>query len=328
MPDIATVNNIVQIGVEATPGTSVAATKLLQALSIEPAIKADIKTFRPMGGKFATVAALGKESVEAKLSGQATYTEIVYPLASAFAYAAPVQISPPSGLAYRWTFTPSQSQTDTIKTYTVEHGSSVRARKWTYGLVTEFGYKLTRDEFTIDGTMLGQALQDGISLTASPTAVPLVPILPTQVNVYLDSTSAGIGTTQLLRVLSAEFKMSDRFGPVWPLNSAISGFAAHVETAPKAELKLLVEADAQGMELLTAMRTGDKKYIRITATGPNIETGNDYSFQHDLCGVVSDVSDFSDEDGVYAIEWTFTVAYDAAWGMAQQIQVVNTLSTL
>ena|SRR5579883_1076991 len=131
--DIATVNNIVQIGVEATPGTSVAATKLLQALSIEPAIKADIKTFRPMGGKFATIAALGKEWIEAKLSGAANYTELVYPLASAFSYAAPTQISPPSGQAYRWTFTPSQSATDTIKTYTVELGSSVRAHKFTSG---------------------------------------------------------------------------------------------------------------------------------------------------------------------------------------------------
>ncbi|HXF54827.1 MAG TPA: hypothetical protein VNK52_11955, partial [Hyphomicrobiaceae bacterium] len=171
-------------------------------------------------------------------------------------------------------------------------------------------------------------LQDGITMTASPTEIELVPVLPTQVDVYLDNTAAGIGTTKFTRVLSAELNISDRFGQVWPLDSSLSGFAAHVETEPTVTLALTLAADAQGMGPLTAMRNGDKRFIRLKATGPNIETGNDYLFQIDMCGVVSEVGDFSDEDGVYAIQWTFRATYDSGWGKAMEVQVDNKLSAL
>ena len=329
MAERTSITQVTQVGVETTPGTGVAANKLLQALSIEPAIKADVKTFRPLGAKYATIAALGKEWVEAKISGDvACYNHLAYLLSSVLTYAAPVQQG--SSAAYLWTFTPAQSAEDTIKTFTVEQGSSVRAGKFAYGIVTEFGLKFDREKVEVSGSMLGQAYQDGITMTSSPTAIAVQPILPTALDVYLDSTSGGIGTTKLTRALSGEFSISDRFGPVWTLNSEVSGFAAHVEQTPKAQLKLLVEADAMGMGPLTAMRAGDKRYIRLKAVGPLIASTYYYTFQLDLCGVVADVGEFSDEDGVYAVEWTFAVAYDQAWGSGQamQVQLTNTIGTL
>jgi len=329
MAERTSITQVTQVGVETTPGTSVAANKLLQALSIEPAIKADIKTFKPLGAKYATIAALGKEWVEAKISGDvACYNHLAYLLSSVMAYAAPVQQG--GSAAYLWTFTPAQSAEDTVKTFTVEQGSSVRAGKFTYGIVKDLSLKFSRESISVDGAMLGQAYQDGITMTATPTAIAVQPILPTALDIYLDSTSGGIGTTKLTRAFSGEFSISDRFGPLWVLNSTVSGFAATVEQAPKAQLKLLVEADATGMGPLTAMRAGDKRYIRLKVVGPLIASTYYYTFQLDLCGVVSEVGEFSDEDGVYAIEWTFDVAYDSAWssGRAMQVQLTNTISAL
>ncbi len=329
MPERTTITQITQVGVETTPGTGVAANKLLQALSIEPAIKADIKTFRPLGAKYTTIAALGKEWVEAKISGDvACYNHLAYLFSSIMAYQAPVQQG--GSAAYLWTFTPAQSAEDTVKTFTVEQGSSARAGKFTYGIVTDLGLKFSREAISVDGTMLGQAYQDGITLTSSPTAIPIQPILPTALDVFIDSTSAGIGSTKLTRAFSGSFSFGNRFGPLWALNSAVSGFAATVELVPKAQLKLLVEADAAGMGPLTAMRAGDKRYIRLKVVGPLIASTYYYTFQMDLAAVVSDVSDFSDQDGVYAIEWTFDVAFDAAWssGRAMQVQLTNVLTTL
>jgi len=329
MAERTSITQITQVGVETTPGVGVAANKLLQALSIEPAIKADIKTFKPLGAKYTAIAALGKEWVEARITGDvACYNHLVYLLSGVMAYAAPVQQG--GTTAYLWTFTPAQNAEDTIKTFTVEQGSSVRAGKFTYGLVTEFGLRFDRETIEVSGSMLGQAYQDGISMTASPTAIAVQPILPTALNVYLDTTSANIGTTKLTRALSGEFSISDRFGLLWAIDSAVSGFAAHVEQAPRAQLKLMVEADATGMGPLTAMRAGDKRYIRLKAVGPLIASTYYYTFQFDLCGVVSDVSEFSDQDGVYAIEWTFDIAYDSAWssGRAMQVQLTNTVSAL
>jgi len=329
MAERTSITQVTQVGVETTPGSGVAANKLFQALSIEPAIKADVKTFKPLGAKYATIAALGKEWVEAKISGDvACYNHLAYLLSSVMAYAAPVQQG--ATTAYLWTFTPAQSTEDAVKTFTVEQGSSVRAGKFTYGLVTEFGLKFDREKIEVSGSMLGQAYQDGITMTASPTAIPIQPILPTDLDVYLDATSASIGTTKLTRALSGEISISDRFGPLWAINSTVDGFAAHVEQAPKTQLKLMVEADATGMGLLAAMRNGDKRYIRLKAVGPLIASTYYYTFQLDLCAVVSDVGEFSDEDGVYAIEWTFDVAYDPAWasGQAMQVQLTNVLSAL
>lgn len=328
MAERTSITQVTQIGVEATPGTAVAATKKLQAISIEPGIKAEVQSFRPMGGKFPVLAALGKEWTEASISGQAVYTDLVYLLAGVLAYAAPTQITTPDGKAYRWTFTPAQSAEDTVKTFTVEHGSAARAGRFSYGLVTQFGLKIDRGGLEVSGSMLGQRYEDNKSLSASPTAIEPIPILPTQVDVYIDDEADDLGTTKLLRVPSVEFEISDRFGPLWVLNSDNDSWVTHVETEPSATLKLLVEADAAGMALLTAMRTGTKKFVRVQATGAEIETGNDYELTLDLCGTVTEVSEFSDSDGIYAIEWTFQATYDATWKKALTVDVVNTLSAL
>jgi len=329
MAERSTITQVTQIGVETEAGTAVAAGKLLQALSIEPAIKADVSTFRPIGGKYTTIAALGKEWVEAKISGEvACYNHLAYLLAGILNKPTPVQQG--ATAAYLWTFTPAQTAADTIATFTVEQGSSARAGSFAYGLISSLGLSFSREKIAVSGTMLGQAYEDGITMTAKPTAIAVKPILPTDLDVYLDDTSAGIGTTKLTRVLSGSLDISDRFGTLWAINSAVSGFAAHVETPPTAQLKLLVEADATGMGLLTPMRAGDKRYIRLAAEGPTIADTYKYALQIDLCGVVTDVGEFSDEDGVYAVEWTFDVAYDAAWASGQALKVLltNVLSAL
>ena len=64
------------------------------------------------------------------------------------------------------------------------------------------------------------------------------------IDVYMDPTSGTLGTTKLTRVLNANIHISDRFGPVWVLNTANNSYVATVETEPSAELTLLVEADA------------------------------------------------------------------------------------
>lgn len=328
MPELATVTRVLQIGPETTPGTSVAANKRIRSFSIDATINASPEVIRGIGGKFPIASSLGKEWVEADLNGYLTYTEIIYLLNSVLKNVTPTQISPPSGTAYRWTFTPSQTSEDSIKTYTIERGSSTRAHKFSYGIVTGFSLSIDREKAEIGGTMLGKNFQDGITLTASPTDIDVVPVVPSTVDVFMDTTSAGLGTTRLSRVLSLEFEINDRFGSVWTLDSTQVGYAAHVEMAFDAKLTLTLEADASGMGPLSAVRNGDKRFIRIKSIGPNIETGNDYMFQLDMCGLVSEVGDFSDEDGVYAIQWVFAATHDPGWSKALEIQIINKLNAL
>lgn len=327
MAERATVNQVVQVGVESTAGTAVAANKLLQSLSIQPGIKTEVSTFRPAGSKFTTVAAQGKEWTTAKISGLPTFTEIIYPLSGVLVATTPSTVDTN---AKKWVFSPSQSATDTVKTFSVEQGSSVRAHKFAYGVVTELGLKWSRSGIELDGTMLGQRLTDGATLTAAPTALALVPCLPAKTDIYLADTAAGLaGASALTRPMSAEWRISDRFGPIWALNSANASWAAPVELAPKGSAKLKLAADAEGMGLLTQLRAGSTKFMRVKTIGDVIgATTEPYLLQVDVALKVTDVSEFSDEDGLFAIEWSFEWCYDATWTKATEVTVQNLLATL
>lgn len=328
MPERATISQVVQVGAESTPGTGVAAGKLLGALQLSGGIKAENKAFRPTGRKYSSFVVPGREWVEMKLSGQATYGEIVYPLCSILKN---VTASADGTLPKLWTIAPALSAEDTVKTYTVEIGSGVRAHKFTYGLVTEFGLKFTRAGCEIDGTMIGQRITDGITLTATPAAIenPYMPIAGTQIDVKLaDSwsglTAAGVYT----RLLSAEWRVAERFKPLWVVDSSNTSWVAHVETPPKVQLKLMVEADATGMALLDLMRAGTAKWARIACTGSLIESAKPYSLQIDGSYDVLDVSEWKDEDGVYAIEWTLEAVYDATATKTIEVIVRNKVASL
>lgn len=318
----------VQVGVEATPGTSVAASKKFISIGIEPAIQMDPQRFRPMGQKFASVVVPGKEWVEAKISGVGNYSEIIWFLSSVLV--APGAATTVDTTAKRWTFAPAASSEDTVKTFTVEQGGAVRAHKFTYGVVTELELKINRDGIEISGAMLGQRITDSIAMTGSPTTPTEVPMIPTEFDVYLDTTSGGLGVTKLQRVLEATITIGDRFAPVWVLNSANTSFVAHVEQEPTAEIKLLMEADSEGMAQLTQMRAGTTKFLRIYGISSSTagSTTQKYEFKADFAVKVKDVGDFSDEDGVYAVEWTFEIVYDATWTKALTIDVINKESAL
>jgi len=315
----------VQIGVE-TSG-SAAANKKLNSLSFKPAVKAEIATFRPMGTKYPTMTALGKEWVVSPFEGVLTFSEAIYPLASV-CDGGSVQSLGGSPAAYRWYFGSDSDGPDTPKTFTVEQGDSTRAHRFSNGLVTGLSFDFSRSEVKISGDMIGKALADDITMTSTPTAIELVPVLPTQVSVYLDNTSGSLGGTLMTRALTVSWALTDRFGPLWTLNAAEASFATQVETEPKPTVKLKIEADAVGMALLTTMRAGSTKFMRILAEGAVISGSNKYTLQIDSALQVTNVSEFSDEDGVFAIEWEFAIVYDATWGKAFEIQVMNKQSAL
>jgi len=327
MTERASIFTGVQLGVEVTSGEAVAADKKLGSLGIEPSVAAEIDSFRPMGNKYPTLAALNKEWVKAKLSGKLVYSEVIYPLSS-LCDGGSVSGLGGSPAAYSWVFTSDSDGADTPKTFTVEQGDATRAHRFANGLVTGLKFNFSRDEVGISGDMLGMRLEDGITMTAEPTAIDLIPVLPSQVDIYADDSAATLGNTQLTRVLGFEWELNGRFGPLWALNSSNTSFATTVETEPKITAKLRMEADSVGMGLLTTMRAGSTKFVRIKGTGDTISGANKYLMQIDTALKVVDVSDFSDEDGVFAIEWTLEGMHDSTWTKAFNITVINKQSAL
>ena len=328
MAERSSLNQVVQIGVETTAGTGVATTKRFQSIGIEPSPTVELDQFRPSGQKFRSLATLNKEWVTASISGRPTYTEVIYILSSLLDVAV---ITTPADAtdARNWRFTPNAFDDDAPVTYTVEHGSSFRADKFTYGIVTEGTFTFSRSSVEMSGSMMGQAIQDGITLTGSQTSLALVPVLPSEVSVYLDDVASELGDTQLSRVLSAEVALSSRYAPVWVLDASESSFVAVIESEPDLSATITMEADAEGMAQLVTMRAGTSKFLRIGAVGGVIDaTFNTYLLNLDVAVKVSDTAGFSDSDGIYAIEWSFVGVYDTTWEKAIEANVVNRLTAL
>jgi hypothetical protein len=325
MAEISTLFMGAQLGKEVTPGTSVAASKKMLSFGIKPGMQTEFKRTRAEGSKFETLATLEKEWTQASISGQPDYNELAYLFAGIFKVVTPTG----AGTAKTWVFDMANNGPDTVQTYTTEYGSSVRAYKFTYGILSALGLEFSRSGGSLSGSMLGQAIQDGVALTAGPTSAEQAPISSTHVSIYLADTAAGLdGATALARVSSTAFNISNRRSAAWFLNRANASKWVDSETVPAMTTKFVAEADAEGMGLLTTLRANSKKFIRLEAQGPLISGADYYKLTLDMPGRVSAVDEFSDVDGIYSIGWTLAANFDSTFTAAVKATLVNTLAAL
>lgn len=325
------VNQRVQIGSESTSalGTAVAANKLLENYQFVFGVSPDVLFYTPTGRKYPSVQEENKEWTDGTMTGTLDYNSVIYPLSSAMGAVAPVAHGV-SSTAKDWIFTPPLTGSIVPQTYTIQQGSSTRAHQLAYGLFTQFGYKGDRSKFETSGKIIGQMLSDGITMTTSPTVVALAPVVAKQVNVFLDPTYGALGTTQLTRVLSIDYTMDSIYEPLWVLNRSTPSWTAHVDMAPKCTCKLKVEADANGMALLGYLQSGVTYFMQVDAQGATIDVGNSIvnEFKHQMAVKVGKPSTFSDDQGVFAIEWELTIVEDSGWNNSQIFTVTNLIAAL
>jgi hypothetical protein len=327
MPERTSISQVVQLGSEATAGTSVAATKRLPSIQFDVSVEGSATPIETSGFKFNTGYVPGKEWASAKLSGQPTYDELAYILSSVLQKVNPTTVAT---TGRSWAFQPSSSAEDTVATFTVEQGSATRAHKFAYGLVHEFGLKGDRDKLEVSGSMFGQLLTDGISLTASPTTIAQIPMLPKEVDIYLDDTSAALGTTKLTRAFSWDLALKGRQMPFWTVDSAQTSWAGAVEGKVDASFKVKIAADAVHGGLLTTYRAGTTKWLRLKITSAQqAGTATPYSLTVEApLQVMEPPKKFEDQDGVFAIEYSFGLVHDGTWGKALTATLVNKLAAL
>lgn len=331
-PERASVNARVQIGAESAIGTSVACGKLLDCFDFVFGINGDLTQYAATGHKYDQVSEQNTEWTDFTTGGLMDYNGVLYPLCGVMGVATPV-VHLSSITAKDWVLTPPVSGSVAPQTYSMQQGDSVRAHEVAYGLFTDFGYTLTRKDIKLANTKgIAQAISDGATLTSNPTAVALATMVAKQFNVYLDSTSTGLGTTQLLKVLQVDYAFSGVYGPFWSINRANTSFTAHVDLKPKSSVKLKVEADSVGMGLLTSLRQGTTQFLRIDAQGAQIASDGpgaiNNEFMHDMAIKIGKPSTFSDDSGIFAIEWDCDIVEDATWGKAQTITVTNLITAL
>lgn len=332
MADRMIVSEVQQIGVETTAGTAVAPTKQFGGLSVELDTAIEFDEFKPSGQLPMSIVAPRQEWAEGSLSGYPTYTEIVYPLSNLLGAAT---ITTPSGAtnARKWLWEPDESTPWTPKTWTIRRGvPSGTAEEANYVLLSGLSFMFSRTAAPeIGGDLFGRRLDYAATLaTTGVTSPTLVPILATQVDVYLDTTSAGLGGSQLLRDFAFEWSISDLFSQIWPLNSSLTSFAAHSIQAPTIEAKLTMGNDTAGIGPVTNMRAGSTVWVRCRATGAvdSIESGQRYRLTFDMPLKVVAAPSRGDENGLSVLEWTFRNVYDSTWGKWISIELITDLTAL
>lgn len=319
MPENASVFTLTQLGAEGTAGTRGVPGTIVPSMAWKIDPDMTFQEFAPMGYKRNVEVVVGKEWCAFDIEGYGCYNCIVYPLSGVYGTATIT-----AGSITQWTFTPSSTAVDPDKTFTIQNGSSVRAIDATYGRVTSFSYHIDRDKFEIGGGGFAQRMTEGTTLQGSAKTVDLKPILPQTVDVWVDTTSAGLGTTKLTRLLSVDYELSNKANPLWAINSANTSFVADVETFPTASLKLLVEHDsANGGTLYSYLRSGQRLFVRVQGTGDTIQGGTAYTFRHDMAVEASAAPPFGDTDGVRTQEYTYSLVHDASWGKAETILIYN-----
>lgn len=319
----ATVFQGIQIGVESSPGTAVAANKKLLAVSMIPSPRVETKPFKAMGNKYASFSSLNKEWAGLNIEGVPTYNEIVYLLSSLLHYSAPTQQAASS--AYKWSFVSNTSSADVGKAFTIEQGDANNAWRVAGAKISGLTLNFSRNEITVKGNGVGLAFETGLTLTASPTSLEPVPILPTHVKFYMADSQADLaGATALSNSFSMEYSLTDKFGLAW----AIGQDPEAVEGEPNASGRIVVATDSAGMGLITTLRNADTKWFRIEATGGVIETTYNHKLTIDFPAQIDNVNDPSDLDNVYTVEFGLLPIHDSTWGKSINIEVITDVASL
>ncbi len=414
----------IQIGTESVAGTAVACSKILDAFIWTFGAKPTTKQFRGTGRQYPSASALLTEMAGGKISGPFDFAQNVYPVSSLFGGATIAAVAGSVAVnSWKWTPALTGSYAANAKTFTLQNGDSTDAEQYAYSVFTGWGYSFTRkQEATISADWMSQTFTEGVSLTASPTAVAQNPGTGAQFNLYLDATSANIGNTQLTDPLKVDFMSSGYYDAYWPINRTNASYTSIVDKEKKNELKITVQANSTGIAFRSSyLENGARAYVRVNGQGQLIEndqtvgvgaasggtftltykgqttaaiaynalasavqsalralstigatgcsvtgtaptwtvqmTGalaNDTtaltgsgsgltggalaitaapfyaSFTHDLCVFVTNMAEFSDVDGVYAVEYTFEASEDVNWasGQSMVLTLQNTLSAL
>lgn len=323
----ASVNRVVQVGVESTPGTAVPANKTLPLTSLTLSRSIDVQQFRTQGYKIPSAAPIVHDLGGGSVEGPMNFTEIVYPLSTIVTPG----ITTPGGatLARQWLFTALASGENAFKTLTIQEGDSTAAVQMAYSVLTQFGISYTDAGATISGTILGRTPTTA-SLTGSPSAIAQLPGTARGVDVYMDAIGGTIGTTKVASAKEATFSASNLRAPNFVLNTTYQSFIDTVEVPPTVEAMFACEFDAAARTLYDSVIAASNPYklIRFKIAGPIIEGATPYSLTIDFAAQVIGTQQ-RDIDGVWGYQFNLLPQYNSTFGnKAFEITLITTLTAL
>jgi hypothetical protein len=321
----STVDKGLQLGVETTPGTQVAANRKVPNLDIQWNPELQHETFRPPGQKYDTSAVVHGALMRGTYMGAGCFNSIVYALAGLIG----ATITTPGGgtNSRNWAFVPVASGRDTNqKTYTVERGDAAAAQVSTFTQISSFKLEASRQSVKYNGNVFGRLASDGNTLTASPTLITARPVAAPQIKVYVDTTWAGIGTTLVTDAYAFSLDIGEKFLPFFAFDGSTS-YKDTAEQAPDLGFGFKTAHNAQSRAWFGALAANTTYFIRAVITGPILEAAINEKIQIDIAGRFAAAPD-DDNGGVYGYEYQFNPIYDSTFNSTGGVLAVNCVNLL
>ncbi|SNR38679.1 hypothetical protein [Blastococcus mobilis] len=294
------VEQVAQVGIEATAGVAAAATWRPRTTTIKIDGSYDIAEHRPGGSYYVASTYLNAESSSGSVTGAVNLTEQRRYLALAFGAPATAETAVGSGV-YAHTFTMQPER----PTWTVEYGDATHAARAAFVYATSYELEFGRNSGTSTFSMNlgGGQFTDGVALTSAGVeelADEIVPAL--RVSLYADTSLATLGSTKVDNALAVKFSVTDLRAGKQYLDAAKPSISKVVNTVPTVGFDLTVEADSAGRAWLQKLRDREVTYLRLEALG---EGGHKLTI--DAPVMVKEVPNREDEDNVYVAKYTLRI---------------------
>lgn len=322
--------DLAQVGIEATRGTLVAATRILDMDPGGAVLKRSATVIRVRNaGSLATShrSYPGRDIISIEVAGTWTYNWAPWWFNH---FLGPLAAGTGATADKLWAFTSTEisDTADNLKSSSWEV-SGKDTRPGEYKVAGVMGQKLSlsikQDQpWTYKATLIGQVVTIAAKTGALSAAATITDVLGTLTKVYIDTSSA-FGTTQRAgAVVSADIDITVGTNPRYTLDGQRNPFRMAVTGNRQISAKLVVEYDAQTE--YTAAHAGTAKRVRIKATGPTLGAST-YICQLDLPGTW-DSHEFGDDDGVVTEQMTLTGQYDTTPASDIAAQIVTDSATL
>lgn len=237
-----------------------------------------------------------------------------------------------SGTGYIYEYNPPTTAQPEIRTYTVEGGDDNDEEQFTYGFVESFELSGRPNEAVmVSAEWVGREVAAGTK-TAGVSLQAVEEILFNRGKLYIDSTAAAVGTTQIANQWVG-FDLSYESGnqPVFT-GDGQKYFSFDKNTGPEIELQLILENGAAAVAEKAAWRAGTVRKIRLLFEGTTLATsGTAYDSKSliiDLSGKYSEADPLEDTDGNDTVTLTFIPRYDSVTTHFATLTVVNALTAL
>ena len=316
---------------ETTPGTAATdAMRRYHGLRFRPGWEVETQEFRAEGYKVNTASQVTSERGVHAVEAHQDFNAFLPLLASVLNYDGVTLVGTTSG--HEHTFSLTADGEDDLTTFTGIYGDSTQAIQVVHMLFNSLGMSLERGSVNLTTSAFSKTPTTGATLPSSGvTEVEAASMPLVNFDIFIDDTWAALGTTQARAVYAFDFNMGDKRSPSSAIDSTVGSFATAIENEDVEHGgNIRVGFDSEALALMTAFENGAQKFVRVSCTGPEIESGVNYEFELDMAVRVVRPGEISAAPNtpVVSLPFDYLLMPDATSGNTLTARLVNDVATL